>query len=183
MIQRARRNKKYVGHHASNLALMTIQGRMKIIQSASRKNCVGHRASKTLNQMTNRQRPHLANGNRSKLRQSLRRKRDISTRLDQHWCQRAARWTRTHKPVRVAAVHRCPADGDAAVRMEREVTLDVMRQCCERHGEHGWLRVRGGPWCSQTMTAPPPGLLQSPAPAAREGASSVHPTAPAPDGK
>ena len=105
----------------------------------------------------------------------------LSTRLDQHWCQRAARWTRTHKPVRVAAVHRCPADGDAAVRMEREVTLDVMRQCCERHGEHGWLRVRGGPWCSQTMTAPPPGLQSSPAPAAREGASSVHPTAP--DGK
>ena len=62
--------------------------------------------------------------------------------------------------------------------MEREVTLDVMRQCCERHGEHGWLRVRGGPWCSETMSAPPPGL-QSRAPAAvGEDASSVHPTAP-----
>ena len=104
----------------------------------------------------------------------------LSTRLDQHWSQRAARWTRSHRPVRVAAVHRCPADGDAAVRMEREVTLDVMRQCCERHGEHGFLRVRGGPWCAENMTAPPPGLQS--APAAREGASSVHPTAPAREG-
>ena len=26
----------------------------------------------------------------------------LGTRLDQHWCQRAARWTRTHRPVRVA---------------------------------------------------------------------------------
>ena len=70
-----------------------------------------------------------------------------STRLDQHWCQRAARWTRTHKPVRVAAVHRCESEGDRAVALEREITLEVMRQCCERHGEHGWMRVRGGPWC------------------------------------
>ena len=46
--------------------------------------------------------------------------------------------------------------------------------------QHGWLRVRGGPWCSENMSAPPPGL-QSRAPAAREGASSaVHPTTPAP---
>ena len=82
----------------------------------------------------------------------------LSTRIDQHWSCRAARWTRTHKPVRVAAVHRCESEGDRAVALEREITLEVMRQCCERHGEHGWMRVRGGPWCSEKMTLPPPGL-------------------------
>ena len=61
----------------------------------------------------------------------------LSTRLDQHWCARAARWTRTHKPVRVAAVHRAPAEGDAVVRLERDTTLQIMRECIERHGPDG----------------------------------------------
>ena len=82
----------------------------------------------------------------------------LGTRLDQHWCARAARFTRTHAPVRVAAVHRAPAEGDAVLALERQVTLDVMRECIERHGPDGWQRVRGGPWCSENLTAKPPGL-------------------------
>jgi predicted GIY-YIG superfamily endonuclease len=82
----------------------------------------------------------------------------LSTRLDQHWSSKAARWTRSHKPVRVAAVHRAPAEGDAVMRLEKETTLQIMKECIERHGEHGWLRVRGGPWCSEHMSQPPPGL-------------------------
>ena len=80
------------------------------------------------------------------------------TRLDQHWCARAARFTRTHTPVRVAAVHRAPAEGDAVVRLERETTLQIMRECITRHGPDGWQRVRGGPWCSENLTVRPPGL-------------------------
>jgi|EP01043_Picozoa_sp_COSAG02_P034193 predicted GIY-YIG superfamily endonuclease len=82
----------------------------------------------------------------------------LGTRLDQHWCQRAARWTRTHRPVRVAAVHRAGPTGEDALALERQVTLDVMRECVQRHGEHGWMRVRGGPWCSENMSEPPPEL-------------------------
>ena len=82
----------------------------------------------------------------------------LGTRLDQHWSSRAARFTRTHKPVRVAAVHRAPAEGDAVVRLERETTLQIMRECITRHGADGWQRVRGGPWCSENMTVRPPGL-------------------------
>ena len=74
----------------------------------------------------------------------------LATRLDQHWCQRAARFTKTHKPVRVAAVHRAPADGGAAIRLERDVTLQIMRECIDRHGPDGWQRARGGPWCALT---------------------------------
>eukprot|EP01043_Picozoa_sp_COSAG02_P048221 COSAG02_NODE_4716_length_5060_cov_2.509978_8_plen_123_part_00 len=82
----------------------------------------------------------------------------LSTRLDQHWVAKAARYTRTHRPVRVAAIHRGPASGDAVVRLERETTLQIMRECIERHGEDGWKRVRGGPWCSVDLDKKPPGL-------------------------
>jgi predicted GIY-YIG superfamily endonuclease len=82
----------------------------------------------------------------------------LGNRLDTHWAQRAARWTRVHHPVRVAAVHRCPASGDEALALERQVTLDVMRECIQRHGPDGWRRVRGGPWCSEHMEHPPPEL-------------------------
>ena len=78
----------------------------------------------------------------------------IGTRIDQHFCARAARWTRTHKPVRVAALHRCPASGDDALALERQVTLDVMRECIQRHGPDGYQRVRGGPWCGESITRP-----------------------------
>lgn len=101
----------------------------------------------------------------------------LSTRIDQHWCQRAARWTRTHRPVRVAAVHRCESEGDRAVALEREITLEVMRQCCERHGEHGWMRVRGGPWCSEHMSLPPPGLIVRGLPPAT-GCAALPPSTP-----
>ena len=75
----------------------------------------------------------------------------LGTRLDQHWSSKAARWTRTRRPVRVAAVHRAGPTGEEALALERETVLQVMRDCITRHGPDGWMRVRGGPWCSELL--------------------------------
>ena len=81
--------------------------------------------------------------------------KDLCRRLEEHWTQRAAQYTRTHKPVRVHALHRCEGSGADVLTLERRVTLDLMAESVARHGADGWNRVRGGPWCSPAMQQPP----------------------------
>ena len=81
--------------------------------------------------------------------------KDLCRRLEEHWCARAAQYTRIHKPVRVHAIHRCEGSGADVLALERQVTLQLMAECYNRHGNDGWNRVRGGPWCSPTMQQPP----------------------------
>ena len=81
--------------------------------------------------------------------------KDLCRRLEEHWTQRAAQYTRTHKPIRVHALHRCEGSGADVLALERRVTLDLMADAVTRHGPDGWNRVRGGPWCSPTMQQPP----------------------------
>ena len=81
--------------------------------------------------------------------------KDLCRRLEEHWTQRAAQYTRIHKPVRVHAIHRCEGSGADVLALERRVTLDLMVESIRHHGPDGWNRVRGGPWCAPTMPQPP----------------------------
>ena len=73
---------------------------------------------------------------------------NMNARLAQHWAGQGARWTRAHRPLRVARVVY-----NASEDLERSVTLELMAQ-------HGWERVRGGPWCSPNMQRPPAQLAE-----------------------
>jgi len=70
----------------------------------------------------------------------------INLRIAAHWAGQGARWTRLHKPVRIKSV--CLGGRD----VEKQVTLSMMR-------EHGFQKVRGGPWTKPVMRRPPSDLL------------------------
>lgn len=71
----------------------------------------------------------------------------IEERLQAHWTQKGfgARWTEAHKPVPVLS---CVQVAGCPILLERATTAALMLQ-------HGWERVRGGPWCR--MDQKPPG--------------------------
>jgi len=67
---------------------------------------------------------------------------NLNIRYYQHCSGFGSKWTRLHKPVRIVSAE---PGGEAK---EREVTLEMMK-------EHGWDKVRGGPWCKIDMRQPP----------------------------
>lgn len=69
---------------------------------------------------------------------------DVPRRIAEHWLGRGSGWTRTHAPVRVLDVVTGGRD------LETATTIAMMIQ-------HGWRKVRGGPYCSielRTMPVP-----------------------------
>jgi hypothetical protein len=63
-------------------------------------------------------------------------------RIAQHFCSKGSEWTKMHRPVRVLAC----VPGDKV--LENVTTTSLMCQ-------HGWERVRGGPWCQLHLEGPP----------------------------
>ncbi len=66
----------------------------------------------------------------------------METRIAQHFTGAGSRWTVLHKPVQVLSC----LPGDRV--LENVTTVALM---CE----HGWQRVRGGPWCQIELPACP----------------------------
>lgn len=67
---------------------------------------------------------------------------DPCSRIAQHFLGRGSQWTRTHRPESVL----CIQPGDH--QLERAVT--IARMC-----QHGWQKVRGGPWLAPVLLYPP----------------------------
>ncbi len=67
---------------------------------------------------------------------------DVTVRIAQHFLGDGALWTQAHPPVQVLSV----VQGDTT--LEKAITVAMM---CE----HGFERVRGGPWCKMEMHEPP----------------------------
>jgi len=65
-------------------------------------------------------------------------------RITQHFTGSGARFTQTHRPVAVEALHVDVGDSDETVlQRERRITLDLMRQHVAAHGEDAWRSVAG----------------------------------------
>lgn len=66
----------------------------------------------------------------------------VSDRIACHFNGSGAQWTKLHRPKYIQSI--IPGNKDS----EKETTLQYMRT-------KGWQTVRGGAWCSVTMTKPP----------------------------
>lgn len=73
---------------------------------------------------------------------------DVHRRFSQHCSGEGARWTKLHKPIRIAHYRR----GD--LTEENRLTRSMMEK-------FGWKNVRGGPFCDPDMNQPP-GSIYSP---------------------
>ena len=81
--------------------------------------------------------------------------KDLCRRMEEHWLAKAARYTRSHPPIRVYAVHRCEGSGADVLALERRITLETMKECITRYGNDAWERVRGSVWTATVMASPP----------------------------
>lgn len=73
--------------------------------------------------------------------------RDRGQRINDHFENRGASWTKQYKPVKVLQQFA------GTLISENETTLRMME-------EYGWNNVRGGGWCQIDMARPPRKLLQ-----------------------
>ena len=65
-------------------------------------------------------------------------------RITQHFSGCGARFTQTHHPVAVEAVHVDVGDsGETVLQREQRITLELMREYITRHGGDAWRSVAG----------------------------------------
>ena len=69
---------------------------------------------------------------------------DVHRRITQHFDGRGSRFTQTHAPVAVEALHVDTGDSNTtALEREKSITLQLMRDHITEHGEDAWRSVAG----------------------------------------
>ena len=65
-------------------------------------------------------------------------------RITQHFTGSGARFTQTHRPLAVEALHVDVGDsGETVLQREQRITLELMREYITRHGGDAWRSVAG----------------------------------------
>ena len=65
-------------------------------------------------------------------------------RITQHFTGSGARFTQTHRPLAVEALHVDVGDsGETVLQREQRITVELMREYITRHGGDAWRSVAG----------------------------------------